>query len=98
MNHSLAVSLPPLRRKILRSFLLMVAFYGVVGIFMMVAVFLASGITPKIMHVNYDSIASANEMREAIRALRHPDENPEHDPKGWASQFETALKFEESNV
>ena len=98
MNNSLAISLPPLRRKILRSFLSIVALYAVIGTFMMAAVFFASGITPRALHVNYDSIAAAIEMRKSIDALRHPGEWGKVAPEVWVGRFEKALSFEESNV
>ena len=56
MQDSIAIPLPPLRRKVLKSFLLIVALYGVFGNFFLFALFLASGVTPTILHGNYDSI------------------------------------------
>lgn len=98
MDHSIALNLPPLRKRILRSFLVMVLLYGALTVFIMVAVFFASGITPQLLHVNYDSIAAASKMHEAWDSLRHPDDDSAHDAQHWTRQFEAALKFEEGNV
>jgi two-component system, NtrC family, sensor histidine kinase KinB len=98
MNDSLALTLPPMRRKILRSFLIMVMLYGIVGVLMMAAVFLASGITPKALHSNYDSIWAASQMNDALVALRHPDEYKRIPSVRWAEQFERSLSFEEGNI
>jgi two-component system, NtrC family, sensor histidine kinase KinB len=98
MQDSLALSLPPMRRKILRSFLTMVAIYGLLGVVLVSAVFLASGITPRAMHMNYDSIAASHGMLEAWRGLRHPSAHSTRTFEEWADQFEKDLKFEEGNI
>src|ERR1035437_2790650 len=98
MNTSLALALPPLRKIFFRRFLIMTGIFGCVGIFLIGAVFLASGITPKAIHLNYDSIAAANEMRGALASLRHPQEGPQVKPEVWILQFEKALTFEEGNI
>ena len=63
MEQTLAVPRPPLRRKILRSFLAVIALYGTLGTLIMIALYFASGITPTLIHVNYDSIAAVAQMR-----------------------------------
>lgn len=98
MEHSLAVNLPPLRRKILRSFLVVVLLYGIMGSFIMAAVYFASGITPTLIHVNYDSIAAAHQMQEAMHGLLHPEDLPDRKASDWVAQFEKAMAFEISNV
>ena len=95
-NHS--TYLPPVRKKVFRHSLSIVALYIVVGIFMMAAVFLASGITPKAIHLNYDSIAAASQMSHAWNALENPAQHPEKTRTDWVTQFENALAFEEKNI
>src|ERR1700690_1597917 len=90
--------LPPLRKKIFRHSLQIVGLYIVVGGLMMAAVFLASGITPKAIHLNYDSISAATQMGQAWSALRSPELHPRKPPGEWAEQFEKSIRFEESNI
>lgn len=90
--------LPPVRKKVFRHSLQIVALYIVVGGFMMTAVFLASGITPKAIHLNYDSISAAMQMSHAWNALKNPEQHPQKSPEEWSKQFERAITFEESNV
>jgi hypothetical protein len=67
-----SLALPTLRRKILRSFLGFLALYGVLGLFLVIGVRIASGTSPKMIHVNYDSIAAAVQMRQALDELKSP--------------------------
>lgn len=76
----------------------MIGIYSLVGIFMMMAIHFASGITPKLIHVNYDSIAAATQMTSAWNALRHPEEHLEKSRSGWVEQFSQAISFEEGNI
>ena len=92
------VSLPPVRRKVFRHSLRIVGLYVVVGVFMMLAVFSASDIAPKVIHLNYDSIAAASKMSHAWVALRSPELHPEHSSLAWAQEFEKAISFEEKNI
>lgn len=90
--------LPPVRKKVFRHSLQIVGLYVGVGGFMMTAVFLASGITPKAIHLNYDSISAASRMKDAWNALRNPEQHPGNSSSAWVDQFEKAITFEESNV
>ncbi len=92
------VSLPPLRHKILRSFSVLIALYAVLGVFMTAAVFLASGTSPKLLHVNYDSIAAAQQLHVAWQALENPKGAKDKPAQDWINQFERALTFAEGNV
>ncbi len=91
-------SLPTLRRKILKSFSTIILLYAVLGIFLVASVFLSNSTTPKMLHVNYDSIAASDQMREAWNALDRPDRFPNHPSSFWMNQFEKAISFEESNI
>jgi NtrC-family two-component system sensor histidine kinase KinB len=91
-------TLPPLRKKILRHSFVLVALSILLGTFMMVAVFLASGITPRLIHLNYDSIAASREMHQAWNALRFPEVYPEKSKADWAKQFDQAITFEFGNI
>lgn len=91
-------SLPTLRRKILRSFSVIVLLYAGLGFFLVVSVFLASATTPKMLHLNYDSIAASHQMEDAWSALDRPDRYPDHPVHYWMEQFEKALLFEEGNI
>jgi NtrC-family two-component system sensor histidine kinase KinB len=90
--------LPPLRRSIFRHSLAMIALYSLVGVFMMMAVFLASGVTPKLIHLNYDSILAARQMTSAWQGLLHPEDHPEIAPDPLKSQFDQAIFFAEHNI
>jgi len=98
MDRSIAISLPPLRRKIMRSFLVMLLLYGGLAAFILVAVFFASGITPKAIHLNYDSISASTQMREAWSALRFPWLYQNKTGDQWKKQFEMSLNFEQGNI
>ncbi|MGZ3710999.1 MAG: ATP-binding protein [Bdellovibrionota bacterium] len=91
-------ALPTLRRKIFRSFSFLIGLYGALGLFLVICVYLASATTPKIIHVNYDSISAAHQMKDAWMALDHPKDFRGKGRAEWQAQFEKALKFEEGNV
>ena len=90
-------TLPTLRSKILRSFSFLIVLYGALGLFLVICVFLASATTPKIIHVNYDSISAAHQMKDAWMALDHPVFRGKPRTE-WLQQFEQALKFEAGNI
>jgi len=91
-------SLPTLRRRILQSFLLVVGLYAFLGSLLVASVFISSGTTPKLLHLNYDSISAAMQMRESWNALSSPEKHSARGPEAWTSEFEQALKFEEGNI
>ncbi|MBF0559383.1 MAG: PAS domain-containing protein [Nitrospirae bacterium] len=91
--------LPPLRKKILRGYLAIVALFGVMGIFLILSsVFIMAGITPKMIHSNYDSIEAARKMQQAWMALHFPVAFPSMPNDAWIKQFDDALSFEKSNI
>jgi PAS domain S-box-containing protein len=92
------VPLPPLRKKVFKHSLQIVGLYIVVGALMMAAVNLASGITPRAIHLNYDSIQAAMQMQHAWNAFRNPTQHPEKTQAEWSQQFEKAIAFEEGNL
>ena len=94
----MTTSLPTLRRKILKSFWMLVLIYGVLGLFLVISVQIASRTSPKMIHVNYDSISAAGQMREALSAIEDPKKYLGLDPDKAKSQFEKALTFEEGNI
>lgn len=98
MSAMIQPPLPPLRRKIRKSFLALIGLFSVLGAFMVISIFLASGLTPKVIHVNYDSIAAASQMREAIHALQALALYPSKSQEASVAQFEKALQFEQGNV
>ena len=99
-------SLPTLRRKIFRSFGFLIGLYAVLGFLLLASVRISTKTTPKMLHLNYDSISAANRMSEAWNALQFSDYAPSDDSKKAprkalakaAEQFEEALRFEESNI
>ncbi len=91
-------SLPSLRRKILQSLWLIVLLYVVLGVFLLVSVQIASRTSPRMIHVNYDSIAAADQMREAVGALKNPTSYPNLSNQSAKVQFDKALTFEEGNI
>jgi PAS domain S-box-containing protein len=91
-------ALPTLRRKILRSFSLMILLYAGLGVFLMISVLIASGTTPKLLHVNYDSIVAATQMKEAWNALDRPERFSQRSSSEWKNRFEQALSFEQDNI
>ena len=90
-------ALPTLRRKILRSFWGVIVLYGLLGFALVISVQLASGTSPRMIHVNYDSIADAAQMRQALAALKSPASYPGQLP-GAKDRFEAALVAEEGNI
>lgn len=90
--------LPPLRKKILRHAFVLVGVSLFFGIVMMLAVFLASGVTPRVIHLNYDSIAAARHMAQSWNALRFPELYPEKKHEDWVKQFDDSIAFEENNL
>ena len=90
--------LPPLRRRIISRFLIIVGLYAIFGIVMIAAVFFASRMTPRLIHVNYDSIAAANQMNESWFNINSPQTDPRGNLDLWQANFETALNIEEHNI
>ena len=91
-------ALPSLRRKILRSFSVMILMYAGLGVLLVAGVLVASATTPKLIHLNYDSIAASHQMKEAWAAINHPEEYAFKPMPAWRRQFESALKFEDGNL
>lgn len=89
---------PPLRLKILQSFFWVIISFITLSFILVAAVFVTSGMTPKLIRVNYDSIAATQQMREAWIALKHIEEYSLQVPQHWKNQFEAALLFEEKNI
>ncbi|MGE4231771.1 MAG: PAS domain-containing sensor histidine kinase [Bacteriovoracia bacterium] len=90
--------LPPLRRKIRNGFLLLIILFAVMSLFTILSVFFASRTTPNVLHLNYDSVSAAIRMKDAWNAFTRPDDFSSKPGQEWVTQFETALKFEESNI
>ncbi len=90
--------LPPLRIKIVSRFLWVVGLYAIFGILMIVAVAQTSRMTPRLIHVNYDSIAASGQMMKAWSSFKHPDLDPKGNIAQWEKQFEDALTLEEHNI
>jgi len=91
-------TIPTLRRKILRAFSIVVLLYAGLGVVLVISVLLASNTTPRVQHLNYDSILASTQMREAWNALDRPERFPEHQNIFWIQQFEKALIFNENNI
>ncbi len=73
--------------------------FGVAGCALLLwSVVVAANITPRLLHVNYDSINAALQMREAWSAIRHPLEHPTKSKPQFVVQFESALAFEKGNL
>jgi PAS domain S-box-containing protein len=90
--------LPPLRKRIVSRFLLIVGLYALFGIFMLIAVGITSRMTPRLVHMNYDSIAAANQMNEAWLFLASPKLDPHGSVQQRKTNFEEALIIEEHNI
>ncbi len=91
--------LPPLRKRILRGYLAVVALFGVMGIFFILSsFFIMAGTTPKMIHSNYDSIVAARKMQQAWNALHFRGAYQDLPDKEWIGQFTEALRFEQSNI
>jgi PAS domain S-box-containing protein len=91
-------SLPTLRRKILRSFFGVIILYAILGVFLVISVFIASGTSPQLIHRNYDSVIASRDMAVAWKALKNPENYPGTTPQLWTDRFEGALKKEENNI
>ncbi len=95
----MAPALPALRKKILKGFLAIVAIYGAaVALLIISSIFIAAGITPRVIHRNYDSIEAARKMNEAWNALNFPSSYPEKPEDAWVNQFDHAIRFELGNI
>lgn len=91
--------LPALRKKILRGYLAIVAVFGVIGTSLVISmVFIATGITPTMIHSNYDSIEAARKMQQAWNALNFPNAYPDQPKDEWIRQFDEAIRFELGNI
>ncbi len=91
-------ALPTLRRKILRSFSVLVMIYAILGALLVASVLIASKTTPRLIHLNYDSIAAATKMEQSWSALQFPDFYRDHPVPYWNKLFEDSLVFAESNI
>ena len=98
MPARIPINLPPLRAKIRRSFSILTILYAMLGVFMVASVFLAVGVTPKAIHMNYDSIEVAVEMDDSWNAIRNPQLFTPQPRQYWIDRFEKALQFEDSNI
>jgi hypothetical protein len=93
------IVLPPLRRKILHGYLSFVGVFGVMcTLLILSSVFMATSITPKMIHANYDSIEAARKMQQAWNALHLPGAYQDLPEKKWIDQFNEALSFELSSI
>ena len=59
---------------------------------------MATSISPKMIHANYDSIKAARKMQQAWNALHLPGAYQDLPEKIWIDQFNDALRFEFSNI
>ncbi len=93
------IVLPPLRKKILHGYLSFVGVFGVMcTLLILSSVFMATSISPKMIHANYDSIKAARQMQQAWNALHLPGAYRDLPEKKWIDQFNNALRFELSNI
>ncbi len=93
------IVLPPLRKKILHGYLSFVGVFGVMcTLLILSSVFMATSISPKMIHANYDSIKAARQMQQAWNALHLPKAYQDLPEKKWIDQFNNALLFEFSNI
>ncbi len=91
--------LPPLRRKILHGYLTFVGVFGVMCILLILSsVYMATGLSPRIIHSNYDSIEATRKMQKSWNALHFPYAYPGSPKEAWIKQFNDALHFELSNI
>ena len=65
---------------------------------MIAAVSSTARLTPRLIHVNYDSIAAASQMRDAWYAIVAPRTDPHGNIGKWKNNFEEALFLEEHNI
>ena len=93
------IVLPPLRKKILHGYLSFIAVFGVMCTFLILSsIYMATSITPKMIHANYDSIEAARKMQQAWNALHLTGAYQDLPEKKWTDQFNDALSFELSNI
>ncbi|MGO9016451.1 MAG: sensor histidine kinase [Dissulfurispiraceae bacterium] len=91
--------LPPLRKKILHGYLSFIAVFGVMCTLLIVSsVYMATSITPKMIHANYDQIEASRKMQQAWNALHLTRAYQDLPEKRWIDQFNGALRFELSNI
>ncbi len=91
---------PPLRKKILRGYLIILTILGIAGgLLVLAAVFAGTGLAPQVIHRNYDSIEASRKMQQAWIALNFPQAFPPSlSREDWVRQFEDALVFARNNI
>lgn len=93
------ISLPPLRSRIFRGYITIIAVYGGVGFLgLLWILILATNLTPKLIHRNYDSIDSAMEMRKAWHLLWPRNGKVGVEKEQLQTQFLKSLTFEKNNI
>ena len=92
------IVLPTLQRRIRGDFFRLVLLFGVLGLLLVGAIFVAGRMPTLLVRMNYDSIAWARDMETAMNALRFPDQYPENAPARWKESFETALTQAGNNI
>lgn len=90
--------LPPLRKRIRSSILLMNSLYVLVGCLLMLSVYWASSVSPTILRQNYNSLAAINEMNVALLKFQLLQLADPVEAQHATQEFETALKFAQTNV
>ncbi len=91
-------SLPTLRRNFIKSFIAIVGIYSVLGVFLIFAVLLASRTTPRLLHLNYDSIVASRQIKDAWYGYADDAKFRWRTKQEWINQFDNALRFEEGNI
>ncbi|MBP9674419.1 MAG: PAS domain S-box protein, partial [Bacteriovoracaceae bacterium] len=86
--------LPALRKKILRSYFIVVGMFGVVGTsLVLIALFSALALTPKVIQQNYASIEAVRHMNMAWSGLHSPPSYSHKSTEDLLKEFDQGLYF-----
>lgn len=92
------IILPTLQKSIRKAFMRLVLLFGGLGLILVMAIFITGRIPAKLVRMNYDSIAHAEAMLEAMTALHYPALFSDDEAEVWRSRFEEALGKAAQNI
>lgn len=86
--------LPTLQKSIRRAFLRLVLLFGVLGILLVAGIFFAGRMPTLLLRMNYDSIAYAQKMEEALSGMQ----SLPLDAAVWEGRFRESLRLAQGNI
>ncbi|MEG2139613.1 MAG: ATP-binding protein [Bilophila sp.] len=90
--------LPTLQKSIRRAFLRLVLLFGVLGLLLVAGIYFAGRMPILLLRMNYDSIAYAQKMEEALTGMQFPDVYMQRNAAAWKEHFQEALHLAQGNI